>query len=480
MTSNFNGITKPTPLKNINIPPPFPTNTLPEVLKSYTDFIAETAQVSPDMPAAAILAALSVCLQGKAKIRFSPYWSEELNLYVLITAPPGERKSAVFGSITEPIHSFTAEYNERHLIDFQTYRNTKKLLETKLSKAIEKGSDIQEIRDIQEELNSLEPKKELKLITTDVTAEALASIMLDNNGNMGILSPEGGVFDVISGMYSGKVTNLNIFLSGYDGEPVKIDRKSGSVTLAHPLLTFGICAQPQVLNNVITNPNFTGKGLSQRFLFCQPESMIGRRKLVQSYNGNGAEIVENYRRLIYRLLNMQHSDNCFIELTCSAADLLESYADKIEMQMSDNGSLAEYREFFGKLTGKTLRIAGLLHLCEHDTDECVSGKTMSGAIAISEYFGKQYLKMMCADNYDDTPQYVIDKITAKAKRDGINIISLRDIKRTVRKLSEEQVTDALEILCDKNFLFRIPPPRDGSRKKESYEINPYLLNNERK
>lgn len=55
--------------------------------KSYTDFVAETAQVSPDMPAAAILAALSVCLQGKAKIRFSPYWSEELNLYVLITAP---------------------------------------------------------------------------------------------------------------------------------------------------------------------------------------------------------------------------------------------------------------------------------------------------------------------------------------------------------------------------------------------------------
>ncbi len=385
----------------------------------------------------------------------------------------------MFGSVTEPIHSFTAEYNERHLIDFQTYRNTKKLLETKLSKAIEKGSVIQEIRDIQEELNSLEPKKELKLITTDVTAEALASIMLDNNGNMGILSPEGGVFDVISGMYSVKVTNLNIFLSGYDGEPVKIDRKSGSVTRAHPLLTFEICAQPQVLNNVITNPNFTGKGFSHRFLFCQPESLIGRRKLIQSYNGNGAAIVENYRRLIYRLLNMQHNENCFIKLTCSAADLLESYADKIEMQMSDNGSLAEYREFFGKLTGKTLRIAELLHLCEHSTNECVSVKTMSGAIEISEYFGKQYLKMMCADNYDDTPQYVIEKIIAKAKRDEVTIISLRNIKRAVRKLPEEQVTDALEILCDKKYLFRISPPHDGSRKKESYEINPYLLNNER-
>ena len=88
--------------------------------------------------------------------------------------------------------------------------------------------------------------------------------------------------------------------------------------------------------------------------------------------------------------------------------------------------------------------------------------------------------MMCADNYDNTPQYVIDKITAKAQREGITVISLRNIKRAVRKLSEEQVMDALEILCDKKYLFRIPPPRDGSRKKESYEINPYLLNNERK
>lgn len=35
--------------------------------KSYMDFVAETAQVSPDMPAAAILAALSVCLRARQR-----------------------------------------------------------------------------------------------------------------------------------------------------------------------------------------------------------------------------------------------------------------------------------------------------------------------------------------------------------------------------------------------------------------------------
>lgn len=83
---------------------------------------------------------------------------------------------------------------------------------------------------------------------------------------------------------------------------MKIDRKYGSVTLSHPLLTFGICAQPQVLNNVISNQHFIGKGLTQRFLFCLPDSMIGHRKLIQDINGT--EVTKKYQELIYRLLNM--------------------------------------------------------------------------------------------------------------------------------------------------------------------------------
>ena len=292
----------PTPLAPSKSPPPFPIGALPPTIQAMVNFVSETTQVYPDMPASVALAALSVCLQGKAKVSFSPYWSEELNLYMLIIAPPGERKSAVFSAMTSPINKFVNEYNTLHLIDVQTYFNSKKMLDSKLNKAIEKGEDSSVIRDIQMEINNLQPVKEMKLITTDVTAEALAAIMSDNNDTMGIMSPEGGIFDVISGMYSNSIINLNIFLSSYDGEPVKIDRKYGSVTLSHPLLTFGICAQPQVLNNVISNQQFIGKGLTQRFLFCLPDSMIGHRKLIQDINGT--EVTKRYKELIYRLLNM--------------------------------------------------------------------------------------------------------------------------------------------------------------------------------
>lgn len=464
----------PTPLDPTRSPPPFPIGALPQTIRDMVQFVAETTQVYPDMPAAVALAALSVCLQGKAKVYFSEHWAEDLNLYILICAPPGERKSAVFSSMTKPITNYVADYNQEHLIDVQTYRNTRKQLECKLHRAIEKDEPMDTVKEIQQEINTLPPVDEMKLITTDVTAEALAGIMSENDEVMGILSPEGGIFDVISGMYSNNFTNLNIFLSSYDGEPVKIDRKYGSVALHRPLLTFGICTQPQVLNSVINNPQFSGKGLTQRFLFCIPDSMIGHRKLIQDVNGSS--VTRAYSDLITRLLNMPRSDDCRIDLGCKAVDLLTAFADKIEYQMSDTGNLAEHREFFSKILGKTLRIAGIIHLCEHPASECISGETMQAAIEIVTYFGQHYLKMMCADNYDNSAQYLLEKITARIMRDGRTVISLRDIKRTAKRLSSEQIETALEKLTACNYLEYIPPPEgSGNRRKESYELNPIIL-----
>lgn len=113
----------PVALPTAKSPPPFPIGALPPTILDMVNFVSETTQVYPDMPASVALAALSVCLQGKAKVSFSPYWSEELNLYMLIIAPPGERKSAVFSAMTAPINKFVNEYNALHLIDVQTYFN---------------------------------------------------------------------------------------------------------------------------------------------------------------------------------------------------------------------------------------------------------------------------------------------------------------------------------------------------------------------
>lgn len=55
----------PTPLDPTRSPPPFPIGALPQTIRDMVQFVAETTQVYPDMPAAVALAALSVCLHGK-------------------------------------------------------------------------------------------------------------------------------------------------------------------------------------------------------------------------------------------------------------------------------------------------------------------------------------------------------------------------------------------------------------------------------
>ena len=81
----------PTPLNPTKSPPPFPIGALPPTIRDMVNYVAETTQVYPDMPASVALAALSVCLQGKAKVHFSEHWAEEL---ILITNKTVDKKSS--------------------------------------------------------------------------------------------------------------------------------------------------------------------------------------------------------------------------------------------------------------------------------------------------------------------------------------------------------------------------------------------------
>lgn len=229
---------------------------------------------------------------------------------------------------------------------------------------------------------------------------------------------------------------------------------------------------------MLNNNDFTGKGLVQRFLITQPMSMVGHRSLIIDEPAEGIRIREAYRKLIYRLLSFR-TDNPILDLYSDAAEIFRSFSETIEMQMADGGMLEYHRDYFGKLPGKILRIAGLLHYADENHKLCVSGETMQNAIEIAKYYGQQYLAAVGADNYDSTAKVFIQKILQKARRDSITRISLRDIKRTVGKnFSQEQIVNAIEQLMQNDYLRLVSPAEDTRRsnnRKEIYDINPYLL-----
>ncbi len=104
--------------------------------------------------------------------------------------------------------------------------------------------------------------------------------MAANGEAMSVLSDEGGIFDILSGLYSDGKANIDLFLQAHAGSPVRVDRKSGPpVFMERPVLSMGLTVQPQVIKSICGNKTFRGRGLLGRFLYAIPKSNIGSRAI---------------------------------------------------------------------------------------------------------------------------------------------------------------------------------------------------------
>ncbi len=248
--------------------PPFPVDAFPPAIRDYILAVAETTQTKVDMSATAALAVLALCQQGKYRIKGKDDWIEPLNLFTVIVAEPSERKSAVINFMTNPVSRFEAEYNQQHAAAIERSRMEKRILE-KQQRSLE---------DMALQLTNFQEKLPMRLFVDDVTTEKLTSILSENNGTAAIVSAEGGIFDMLSGIYT-KNVNIDVMLKGHSGDCIRVDRIGRtSESIMNPALTVLLAVQPNVLSGMMSNGTFRGRGLTARFMYCIPQSIVGQRK----------------------------------------------------------------------------------------------------------------------------------------------------------------------------------------------------------
>lgn len=471
----FYFIQPPTPLRREKQPAVFPINALPPIIGEYVQQVAKAVQVHPDMTASLAIAVLAACSQGKSQIQITPEWTEELNLYISVVAEPGQRKSKIFSVLTKPVTDFVNTYNARNEAEICAYRNKMARLISHKNSLIAKNASDEEIAEVQTEILELKahPRSELRLIASDCTSEALAVVMAANNDKIAILTDE-GVFEVMAGLYNNGKSNINIYLNSYDGQTISIDRKnSGSLILKHPLISFGVCCQPSVISEFISDKSFIGKGLVQRFMFCQPPTLNGTRKLCTMPIDENLK--SNYCNIINKLLYM---DNCTKPITLSpeAYALFENYYNEIEVRIGREGKYSFSRTFLSKLSGKTARICGLLHLCTSNPENPVTAETMANAIAISRYFDEQNEFLFNTSPDMAAAEYVLDRLKATANKDGCDSYRARDLKRFCQKFTSAQLDEALIILEEHGYIaFEPANQAKPNRKYGTYHINPFWL-----
>ena len=471
--------------------PPFPAAVLPGWLAAHVEAVATFSQTPSDLAGVLALATLSAAARGRWDIEAPAGHREPLCLYCAVAMPPGERKSSVFSAMTAPLVAWEQAELERtapELAEDRAQRavQEKRLgsLETKAAKSddpMERGNLISEVVDLARELDMSEPPAPPRLLADDLTTEALVALLAEQDGRLALLSAEGGIFDVVAGLYHDGRSNLDGLLKAHDAECIRVDRRGRSpLHVPRATLTLGLAVQPVVLEGSAANSKFRGRGLVGRFLFSLPTSKVGHREV--GCPPAPAAVAECYRCNLTALVDLEPAGESPGLLSCSpgALTLFRDFAAELEPRLAPyGGDLATVGDWAGKLAGALARIAGLLQLAEHlDRAEVepVSEATMGRALALGPYLVDHALAafaMMGADPEVEGARRVLrwlehtgaKSFTAKECFDGC--------KGTFRKM--DALKPALRLLEQHGYIREEEQEqRKGPGRKPSprFDVNP--------
>lgn len=479
------------PLDDANLPA-FPIDALPDALRDYVVDVAESTQTPIDMAGVASLALMSIAMQPRYKVVGKADWEEQLSLYCMIVAEPSDRKSAVFNQIIKVVQSFEADYNERHSIDVLKSQEEHSSLEKRYKKATKDYENGKITKDEYDEafskFSSHNVIKPISLTLDDVTSESLTNEIESQDGCIALVSSEGGIFDILSGSYT-NFPNIDIFLKGYSGDFIKVSRIGRpSLYVKNPRLTILLTVQPKVLENVVNNGTFTGRGLSARFLYSVPKSLVGSRRF--ETKPIDFDNKKRFSDLIHEILNEPRTITKFISLSDDAYSLLKDYYESFESRLVTD--LKEIGGWAGKLVGNILRISALItrarnvrydaFLYTPSTDDSaewmVQKEDMENAIRLGDYF-LEHARYAFDFMDDSTIKKQALNFLEKLKASKVNEISFRDACRTTKFMNKkDKATAVITLLVDNGYLREKQGTSRAHNRGTIYEVNPAIYDEE--
>ena len=289
------------------------------------------------------------------------------------------------------------------------------------------------------------------------------------------MSPEGGVFDLMAGLYSKSgMPQFGVYLMGHSGDDLITDRVSRkSVRVERPALTCAYAMQPAVIAGLAENTAFRGRGLLARFLYAAPQSWIGQREIAPAPVSDAKR--EAYRQTVRALAETE--GEFVLHLSPDATTVLRDWESEIEEMLGDGGQMEIMRDWGAKLAGATLRLAAVLHCVEHGSAGRIEVPTIAAAVEIARYLvphTEAVLNMMQAkeDSADDEAQYVLRWIERHCLPEFTKRDAQQHGKRRFPKADE--IDPALTELTRRGYIRLRPVEATGPGRPPSptYEVNP--------
>lgn len=466
---------------------------LPSWLGAFCKSLAEFTQTPFGLSAMIALAVVGTCLQKLFVVSPFSGYREPLSIWTLVILPPGNRKTAVFEALTEPLACWEREEAGKLAHQIEEVRTKQvvfqKMVDSLVAKATKPDINSDEREDIFRQIKVAKGKipKDVNipcLFTDDITAESLQGLLSEHNERMAVLSDEGGIFETMTGLYNGGKVSINVFLQGHSGSKVRVHRQSRVVILNEPAVTFGLAVQPDVVNDFATGSKnrLRGLGATARFLYCVPVSTVGNRDVTRRIIIPDA-IKSAYHHRITDLLNIPRifDENMreqarTLTLSPDALKKWELFSQHIERNLGKGGELENMQDWAAKLPGAALRIAGLFHIVEHGAELLtINLQSIERAIGLCE---------LLVSHARATFDLIGDDPTTKDAKEVYEWIVQRrlssfhqnELYKQLRKFrTVDRLVKALKILIDRHI---ISVPRKVSTKGRPsiiYDVNPEIF-----
>jgi hypothetical protein len=456
--------------------PTFPIDCLPPTIAAYVREVSEFRQTPPEMAGSLVLAVLSACTQKRYTVRVRRMWSEPLCLYSLVSALPSERKSVIYDDILSPVYRFQSEYNKTHEVAFAKNAATLEMLESNITIAKKKG-DMDELESLLVQKSEFKRIIPLRLTIEDSTPEKLIDIAATTNNSLLLASPDSDLIDYIT---SGRYDNgagMSVYLKGFAGERVELDRVTRDTQIVERLLlSIALTVQPCVIASLFGDCKSTGRGLTARFFFTLCKGRIGER--ISNPPEVNLETEKKYRELIEKLLH--HTIQCEnteeLVLSNEADTIRAKYQDSVELRLI--GDMSDFSEWGGKLVGKMLRIAGIFHIVEciergeNPADIPLRSSSLFSAVSIAdclvEHARVAYSQGGGEDENIANAKYLWNRLKTEKEKTGANSLpKSRCLQLVQPKLSAKNIAEPIGELIERGY---IHVQRIG--KSETIHINP--------
>lgn len=489
--------------------PPFPVHTLPGDVGKFAEAVAIYMQVPVDLPAFAILGALAALVGGHATI--TGKWKENaLNLFLAAIADSGEGKSPAVGAVTAPVYQlermlrdeWKAVYGDM-ADDHDIAVKTRDRLIGKIADAHgpKRNSLLSELDSIKQEIVDTTPPPRPQLLAGDVTPEVLGKIMHRTGGHIAIISAEGGFLGTLTGRYSKGQPNLELVLTAFDtSEPYRLERITRDpFEVERPSLSLFLAVQPVVINDAVTSPAVSDRGLLNRFLLARPDSLAGRRD--KNPPNVPQHLDEAWRATVHRVFRAvlpsgrpvdddgNPLDPVPMQISEPAEDLHLAWREQMERRVDpDSGDLTPIKGWAKKLEGLAYRLAALLHLASgRAAQEPVGDAVMLDALTIADWAIPHALAVLGTPQGDGSPQGAVDEaaenVLAWIRRKGVAEFTVDEARAGLRgrswvkKHGANGVRAALIVLARQGWVASVERRgADGRRLGEgSFVPHPSLL-----